>query len=149
MNQKQARSKWRMLWRSDNHTLCLPQHSLTCTTSNRVGRLYVYCVRNPTRTSAAPVAECPQMAQSSAMGCPLSQSARPRMDVGARTRRTRSAPAWASARRAGDDDARAERCSSGSRKERVLPVPVCANPKTSRPSITTGIACCCMGVGCV
>ena len=38
------------------------------------------------------------------------------------------------------------RCSSGSEKAAVLPVPVCAAPMTSRPASTTGIAFAWIGV---
>ena len=51
--------------------------------------------------------------------------------------------------RAGDTDAVScfsRRCSSGSEKAAVLPVPVCAAPMTSWPASTTGMACAWMGV---
>ena len=37
----------------------------------------------------------------------------------------------------------------GSAKLAVLPVPVCAQPRTSRPVATTGMAFCWIGVGVV
>jgi hypothetical protein len=38
-------------------------------------------------------------------------------------------------------------CINGSENAAVLPVPVCAQPSTSRPVKTSGIACAWMGVG--
>jgi hypothetical protein len=41
----------------------------------------------------------------------------------------------------------ASRCSIGSAKPAVLPVPVCAAPSKSRPLNMNGIACAWIGVG--
>ena len=41
------------------------------------------------------------------------------------------------------------RCNIGKANPAVLPVPVCAPPMTSRPAMTTGMACAWMGVGVV
>ena len=43
----------------------------------------------------------------------------------------------------------ARRCSIGSVKPAVLPVPVCAAPSRSRPARMTGMACAWIGVGTV